>query len=87
MTIEVGKTYDTTGPNGEPCVIMLKETWTNFGTYVESQRQVLANQDRRLKEVLEINTEISRRLENLRAVRREEKRPEVESFLNIPTEG
>lgn len=84
MTIELGKTYDTTGPNDEPCVIMLKETWVNLGTYIESQRQIMANQDRRLKEVIEINTEISRRLENLRAVRREEKRPEVESFLNLP---
>lgn len=84
MSIELGKTYDTTGPNNEPCVIMLKETWTNLGTYIESQRQIMANQDKRLKDVLATNEEISRRLENLRAVRREEKRPEVESFLNIP---
>lgn len=84
MSIELGKTYDSTGPDGEPIVIMLKETWTNLGTYIESQRQIMSNQDKRLKDVLEINEEISRRLENLRAIRREEKRPEVESFLNIP---
>lgn len=88
-----GKYYDCLSPVGESAVIMLQETWVQYGTHMESMRQMLANQDRRIKELLKediIKTaalaDVTTRLTNLREVRRNETRPEIEAmFENPPT--
>jgi hypothetical protein len=87
--IERGKVYESLGPNGENIVLMTNETWVDFGTNVESIRQIARNRDRLLHEEkgktasLEIQlADARRRLENLRAIRRQEKRPEVERAVN-----
>lgn len=89
--IEDGKWYSTRGPGDVPCVIMSHTTWVNYGTMLESFRGVATSQDRRIKELLAENkiltaqnVDTRNRLENLRAVRRAEKRPEVEAMLDIP---
>ncbi len=87
MNIELGKVYDTSGPDNELCVIMLKETWVNLGTYIESQRKIMASQDKTLKDTIAANTDLSTRLGNLRAIRREEKRPEIEKELSNFIQG
>jgi hypothetical protein len=92
QTLERGTVYDSTGPNGEKIVIMTHETWTDFGTYLESLRNIARKQDTQLKEVKAENkvlvaqaADARTRLENLRAVRRAEKRPEIEALMETPT--
>ena len=90
-SFENGKYYETTGPSGEKCVIMTEATWLNYGTLLQSFRNIASNQDRRIKELLAENkiltaqhVDTRNRLENLRAVRRAEKRPEVEAMIDFP---
>jgi len=71
----------------EPVAIMSVETWTDFGTLLESLRAVARTQDKRLKEIQAAHDEAIRRLENLRAVRREEKRAEVAVEINSLIQG
>lgn len=87
--LERGKVYESLGPNGEKIVIMTPETWEDMGTGMASVRQALSNQSRLLQESKAENkilltrlSNVTDRLENLRAVRRAEKRPEVEAALN-----
>lgn len=88
--LEREKVYESTGPQGEPVVIMLAETWADFGTNVASMRQIISNLSRKLEEakvsekvLLARLTDTMTRLDNLRAVRRAEKRPEVEAALGV----
>lgn len=88
--IERGKVYESLGPRGEKLVLMTDETWVDMGTNIESIRQFARNRDRLLNEEkgnsasLEIQlADARRRLENLRAIRRAEKRPEVEKAFNM----
>jgi hypothetical protein len=91
---ERGKVYDSMGPNGEKLVIMTNDTWTDFGTNMQSLRQAVSHLSRKLKEA-EISEKVllarladrETRLENLRAVRRAEKRPEVEALIVPSTES
>lgn len=83
-SLELGKVYDSTGPSNEQIVIMLKETWVNLGTFIESQKRQLKNLADLLKEGGQLNEQLSTRLENLRAVRRAEKRPEIEALFTNP---
>lgn len=95
--MERGKVYESTGPRKERIAIMTFESWEDMGTGIETLRQALSNQ-KRLKDEAINNyevamrrlTDVTTRLENLRAVRRAEKRPEVEQELNnlgINTKG
>ena len=92
-TLERGKVYDSLGPNGEKISIMLYETWVDFGTNYETLRAIAKKQDQNLREVKAENTMLAKiaaddrtRLENLRAVRRAEKRPEIEALIDLPTD-
>lgn len=89
--LQRGQAYDTTGPNDEPCILMTKDTWVDFGTYVQSIKNVAGKQDSRIKEqnasekiLLARLTDLQARMDNLRAIRRAEKRPEIEALLEIP---
>lgn len=91
--LEHGNVYSSKGPSGEDVVIMLLDTWTDFGTNLESLRAIARKQDTNLKEVKAENTMLAKlaaddrmRLENLRAVRRAEKRSEIEALLSTPTD-
>lgn len=83
-------------------VIMSMETYVKQGTLIQSLRQMARNQDNRIKELLgenkvlvDMNARTQTKLDNLRAVRRAEKRPEVEaqlaaqglSIVQSPTSG
>lgn len=88
--LERGKVYESLGPNGEPVVIMTNDTWLDFGTNMQSLRQAVSNLSRKNKEyeigekvLLARLTDVQNRLENLRAIRREEKRPEIEAVLGV----
>lgn len=82
--LERGQYYDTTGPIGEPCVIMTRETWLDYGTLVEKQRSTMQDQDKRIKELLEEYQSLLQSHNNLRDVRRAEKRPDIEGSLILP---
>lgn len=91
--LERGKVYESLGPNGEKIALMTHETWVDWNTGAESLRQVARNRDRLLNEErgksasLEIQLrDAQRRLENLRAIRRAEKRPEVEKAFDLTPE-
>lgn len=92
-TMECGQVYESIGPTGEKVVVMTHETWTDFGTYLESIRAIARKQDVNLKLVKAENAVLVKmaaddrtRLENLRAVRRAEKRPEIEALMETPTD-
>lgn len=81
-----GKVYQMANPANplQQLVIMSMETYVKQGTLLQSLRQVAQSQDKRIKELLAENKVLTEmiastrtRLENLRAVRRAEKRPEV----------
>lgn len=99
-----GKVYQMANPANplQQLVIMSMETYVKQGTLIQSLRQVALNQDKRIKELLgenkvltEMAANIRTRLENLRAVRRAEKRPEVVAelaatgveIISTPTRG
>jgi hypothetical protein len=89
--LERGKAYKSTGPAGEDIAIMTWDTWIDMNTGIESMRQALANQSRLHKEArvdydaaMRRLADVTTRLENLRSVRRAEKRPEVEKFFEQP---
>jgi hypothetical protein len=72
-------------------IVMHEHSWGRFGTQMESMRQLLANQNDRIKELTADvaardikNADMLTRLENLRAVRRDEKRADIEGGLLLP---
>lgn len=88
--LERGKVYESVGPNGEVVMVMTTETWTDFGTNMQSLRQAVSHLSKKVKEneigekiLLARLTDVQNRLENLRAIRREEKRPEIEAVLGV----
>lgn len=94
LVMERGKVYQS-NPNPESgapqMVFMTMETWTDTGTYMQSLKNIAASQDKRIKDQNESEkillarlTDVQNRLDNLRAVRREEKRPEIEALLEMP---
>lgn len=85
-----GRVYQMANPANplQQLVIMSMETYVKQGTLMQSLRSVGAAQDKRIKDLLaeskvltEMLANTRTRLENLRAVRRAEKRPEVEAEL------
>ncbi len=84
-----GKVYVMDTPFNERICIMSEPTWTEFGTRQEAMRQMLGKQDTRIKELLAENAlakqtafEAVTRLENIRAVRRDELRTRIEPEVN-----
>ena len=86
-----GKYYGFTDNYGTKMVAQTMETWTEIGTELEKQRQLLRRQDgvikdqideiRRLRGKLD---EITTKHENLRAVRRGEVRRDIEAQAALP---
>ena len=86
-----GKVYVMDTEHQQRIIIMSEESWGDFGTILQSLRQVAKNQN---ELITKLNVEASvrermlvdaqTRLDNLRAVRRAEKRAEVEAELNLP---
>jgi hypothetical protein len=89
--LERGKVYESIGPSGEKIALMTHDTWVDFNTAVESLRQMARHFERSGKELksdydvlLKRFADTQTRLDNLRAVRRAEKRPEVEKYFEQP---
>ena len=87
-----GRYYVTDDNFGGQMVICSHDTWVDFGTTLESLRQMAAAQDKRIKELLAqvaaaglASQESERRLENLREVRRNEKRADIEGGIILST--
>jgi hypothetical protein len=93
-----GKVYQLANPASplQQICVMGMDTYMETGTLIASQQQMLAQmlakQDARIKELLADEqvwsarvAEVTNKLENLRAVRRSEMRPEVEDgLLGLP---
>lgn len=90
---EKGKFYaapDPMHPDDMLCV-MLMETWTIVGTVVKNQEVTMKTQHNKIQELLAANQSFERQvsslneaLNNLRTVRRAEKRQELEGELILP---
>lgn len=89
-----GRCYQMANPSNplQQLVIMSMETYMKNGTLINSLRSVAKQQDKRLKELLNQIAvcqsqlrDAQERLENLRAVRKSELRPEVEAALAVMT--
>jgi hypothetical protein len=72
-------------------IVMSEESWGDFGTKMETARQILRAQDTKIRTMAaegaardRVNADLLSRLDALRAIRRAEKRPEVEADLNLP---
>ncbi len=85
-----GKVYVMDTPFEQRIIVMSEESWGDFGTMLQSLREIAKNQDNRIKELLaeagareRILADTMSRLEALREVRRAEKRPEIEAQLNL----
>lgn len=90
--MEANKVYQSIGPDGTEIAVMSWDTWVNMNTGIESLRQALSNQSRLAAEgraeydaAIRRLSDVTARLENLRAVRREELRADIEDQLNIPS--
>jgi hypothetical protein len=82
--MKTGEYYDTMGPSGEACVMMTRETWLNYGTLLEKMRETAKKQDERIRELVDESSHFQTSLQNLRDVRRNEKRAEIEGGLVLP---
>ncbi len=72
-------------------IVMSEESWGDFGTMMQSMRNMLQAQDAKIRTMAaegsardRVNADLLSRLDALRAIRRAEKRPEVEADLNLP---
>jgi hypothetical protein len=90
-----GKVYvmDHTYAPDQKCriIVMSEDSWGDFGTKFEMARRVLKAQDDKIKTMIaegnareRVNADLLSRLDALRAIRRAEKRPEIEADLNLP---
>lgn len=83
-----GRVYSVLLAEGAPrTVVMSLETWGDHGTNLESLRAIARKQNEELVRVKAELTDAMTRLNNLRAVRREEKRVELEPFFINPTDN
>jgi lipopolysaccharide biosynthesis regulator YciM len=87
------KVYQMANPANplQQMAMMSMETFMKSGTLIQSLRNVAKSQDKRLKELLNQLSvcqsqlkDAQERLENLRKVRKAEKRGEVEEMLDLP---
>lgn len=72
-------------------IVMSEESWGDFGTMMQTARNMLRAQDDKIKTMIaenaardRVNADLLSRLDALRAIRRAEKRPEIEADLNLP---
>lgn len=88
-----GKAYQMANPANplQQLVIMSMESYMKQGTMIQSLRGVAKSQDTRIKELLNQIAvcqsqfrDAQERLDNLRKVRKNEMRPEVEASLDLP---
>ncbi len=88
-----GKVYVMDTPFTQRVIIMSEDSWGDFGTNLTSLRNIAAAQDKRIKELLaesgareRVLADTMSRLDALRAVRRAEKRIDIEADMNLPTD-
>lgn len=90
---ERGKFYGVNDPvfQTEMLCVMTMETWTDVGTNIEQSKRVMAAQSKKIAELMATNqalaaqvNDATERLNNLRTVRRAEKRQELEGELILP---
>jgi hypothetical protein len=81
-------------PDAARIIIMSEESWGDFGTHMATARALLQAQDTKMKTMIaenaardRVNADLLSRLDALRAVRRAEKRVDVEADMNLPTEA
>lgn len=74
-------------------IVMSEESWGDFGTMMQTMRNLLKAQDTKIKTMAaegsardRVNADLLSRLDALRAIRRAEKRPEVEAQMNLTPE-
>lgn len=96
----LGKVYvmDTSYKNEDDSphriIVMSEQSWGQFGTTMESMRQIMLSQDKRVRELIadvaardiRVADTLSR-LDALRDARRAEKRAEIEGDLITPGSG
>lgn len=87
------KVYQMANPANplQQLAIMSMEGYVKMGTILQSLRAVAREQDKKIKELIaenkvlvELEAKTRSRLENLRAVRKAEKRPEIEQLIEMP---
>ena len=78
-------------PQASRIIIMSEESWGDFGTKMHTARELLKAQDKKIHAMIaenaardRVNADLLQRLDALRAIRRAEKRPEVEAEMNLP---
>jgi hypothetical protein len=91
-----GRVYQLANPMNafQQVVVMSLDTYVDTGTLIQSLRGVATEQDKRIKELLQGEqvwasrvADLQNRLDNLRAVRRSEMRPEIEQqLLDLPAQ-
>ncbi len=86
-----GKYYVFTDKRATRMVAMTQRTFEFMGTEMEQQRRTLALQDTKIKDIqaiserlVEENRQLTERLQNLRSVRRVEKRVDLEKEMVLP---
>jgi hypothetical protein len=75
-------------------IAMSEASWGDFGTMMQTMRNILKSQDTKIKTMIaegqardRVNADLLSRLDALRAIRRAEKRIDVEADMNLPTKG
>lgn len=90
---ERGKFYGVKDPvfQQDMLCVMTMETWTDVGTIIKKNEQVMAAQSKKIAELMATNqalaaqvNDATERLNNLRSTRRAEKRQELEGELILP---
>jgi hypothetical protein len=84
-----GKVYVMDTPFDHRIIMMSEESWGEFGTRLESLRQIAKKQHDRIKELLaeseareRVLADTLSRLDALRDIRRAEKRADLEAEIN-----
>lgn len=84
------KVYVMDTPHDQRIIVMSEESWGEFGTLLQTLREVAKNQNQRILELVAesrasavLLADAKERLEALRDVRRKEMRPEVEAQFNL----
>ncbi len=85
---KLGNVYVMDMPDKVRVIVMLEQTWVDFGTRQTTMIQLLGEQDARIKELLaetavarQMASDAMTRLENIRHARRQEIRSRVEPEL------
>ena len=89
--MEDGRWVIVTDHFGDRIAAMTEATWTTIGTVIEQQKRIMAAQDTKVKQLQAANADLAdenrrtlERMNNLREVRRNEQRAELEQGLILP---